>query len=86
MSSCCHAVLQVFDSLNRRILYSVYSNSFWLFEENVAEFHSCALEIMPFFATLYAFCVTRGHAISTLARRFRQMLRDCGKSDIFEII
>ena len=41
-------------------MYSVYSKTVGLFEETLADFHSCALEISPFFASLYAFCVTRG--------------------------
>ena len=44
-------------------LYSVYGNTFGLFVETLAEFYSCAFEISAFFATLYAFCVTREHDI-----------------------
>ena len=40
----------------------------------------------PFFASLYAFCVTRGHVILTLARRCHQILRVRGKSDIFQTL
>ena len=41
LSSCCHAVLQTFDFLNRcRFVYSVYGNAFGLFVEALVEFHS----------------------------------------------
>ena len=50
-------------------LYSVYGKTFGLVKETLAEFHSCVLEMSPFFEILYIFCVTRGHIISMLARR-----------------
>ena len=46
---------------------------FGLVVETVAEFNQCVLEMSPFFAILYMFCVTWGRAISTLARWFRQI-------------
>ena len=37
------------------------------------------------FRNIVFILVTRGHVITTLARRFRQILRVRSKSDIFEI-
>ena len=63
-------------------LYSVYGKTFWLVVETFAELFSCVLDISPFFAILYIFCVTRGHVMPALARRFRQILRVRSKFDI----
>ena len=74
LSSCCHVVSLPFDYLNG--LVSVYTALYSKFRDLVvdtlAEFHPCVHEISPFIAILYMYCVTRGRAISTLARRFRQ--------------
>ena len=40
--------------------------------------------IAVFRQDIYIFCVTRGHVMSSLARRFRQILRVRSKSDVFE--
>ena len=64
-SSCCHAVLHTtFRFLIGVRVYSVYGKTFGSVVETLAELHSCVLEISPFFALLYTFCVTRGHDMS----------------------
>ena len=54
-SSCCHAVSQHFDFLNRRIFVQRIRQTFWVSCRNFSEFHSCILEISPFFAKVCIF-------------------------------
>ena len=77
LSRCITYNLSIF---NRRTCVQRIRKNFWVSCRNFGELHSCVLEISPFFALLYTFCVTRGHDMSTLARR----LRVRSKSDIFE--
>ena len=81
-SSFCHAASQPCDFLNRR-----------MFVQRIRQNVSCrnfgGISLMrsrniTVFRNIVCILITNGHVISTLARRFRQILRVCSKTNIFE--
>ena len=83
-SSCCHAVSQPFDFLNRRMFVHRVRLNVWVSCRNFGVIALMGSQNIAVFRNIIYILVTRGHVISTLARRFRQILRVRSKSDIFE--
>ena len=78
--SCCHAALQHFYFLNRRVFVQRIRQrqNFWLIWRNFGGISLlCSWNIAVF--RIIVCILRRGHVISTLARRFRQILRVRGK-------
>ena len=80
--SCCHAVSQPFGLLNVRMFVQVIRQNVWVSCRKFGGISPMRSRNIAFLAILYIFCVTREHAISTLARRFRQII----KSKIYVVI
>ena len=83
-SYCCYAVSQPFDLLNRRMFVQRIRQNFWVSVRNFGGTALMRSRNIAVFHNIVYILVTRGHVISTLARRFRQILRVRSKSDIFE--
>ena len=78
-SSCCHAVSQPFDFLNRRMFVQRIRQNFWVSCRKCGGIAFNRSRNIAFFRNIVYILVTRGHVISTLAR-----LSVRSKSDIFE--
>ena len=73
--SCCHAVLQPFDFLNRRMFVLHIRQNICVSCRSFGGISHTRSRNIAVFRNIVNILVTRGHAISTLAIRFRQILR-----------
>ena len=78
-SSCCHAVSQPFDFLNRRMFVQRIRQNFWVSCRKCGGIAFNRSRNIAVFRNIVYILVTKGHVISTLAR-----LSVRSKSDIFE--
>ena len=84
--SCCHAVLRPFDFLNRRMFVLRIRQTIWFSCRSFGGISHTRSRNISVFRNIVNILVTRRHVISTLAIRFRQILRVRSKSDLSKIM